>query len=119
MRLGLSLCINCFASELCLSVTMLCSGGFVTGMKIKQCINLKFLLKLKKKKKKKTPTENFQLLKEVYGDNVASHMQIFERHKRFMEGQEEVQDNECLGCLSTSKTKEKVEKIIEIVWAFK
>jgi hypothetical protein len=63
----------------------------------------------------KTQTERFQLLKEVYGDNVVLHMQIFEKHKRFMEGQEEVQDDECLEYLSTSKIKEKVEKISEIV----
>jgi hypothetical protein len=35
--------------ELCLSVTVLCcTAGFVTGMKIKQRIDLKFLVKLKK-----------------------------------------------------------------------
>jgi hypothetical protein len=54
---------------------MLCySVGFVTGMKIEQRIDLKFLVKLKKKK---TPTECFQLLKEVYGDNVMSCMRVF------------------------------------------
>jgi hypothetical protein len=80
-------------------------------MKIKQCINLKFLAKLKKKKL----TECFQLLKEVYGDNVMSCTQVFEWHKRFMEGWEEVEDDEHLGRPSTSKTEEKVEKISEIV----
>jgi hypothetical protein len=42
-------------------------------------------------------------------------MQVFEWHKQFMEDQEEVKDNERPGCPSTSKTKESVEKISEIV----
>jgi hypothetical protein len=66
-------------------------------------------------KPKKTPTEHVQLLKEVYGDNVMSHMLLFEWHKRFMEGQEEVEDNECPGPPSISKTEENVEEISEIV----
>jgi hypothetical protein len=47
-----------------------CAAGFMTRIKIEQRINLKFLVELEKKK---TPTECFQLLKEVYGDNVMSH----------------------------------------------
>jgi hypothetical protein len=50
-----SLYVSWFASEFCLSVTMLCcSMGFV--MKIEQCINLKFLVKLKKKTDGMFPT---------------------------------------------------------------
>jgi hypothetical protein len=44
-----------------------------------------------------------------------SRTQVSEWHKRFMEGREEVEDNECLGRPSTSKTEEHVEKIREIV----
>jgi hypothetical protein len=69
-------------------------------MKIEQCINLKFLVKLKKI----TPTECFQLLKEVYCDNVMSCTRVSEWHKRFMEGREEVEDDEHPRCPSTSKT---------------
>jgi hypothetical protein len=47
---------------------------------------MKFLVKLKKK----TPTECFQLLKDVHGDNVMSCTGVFEWHKRFMEGRKEV-----------------------------
>jgi hypothetical protein len=36
--------------------------------------------------KKKTLTECFQLLKEVYGDNVMSHTRVFEWHRWIMEG---------------------------------
>jgi hypothetical protein len=80
-------------------------------MKMKQRINLKFLVKLKQ-----TPTECFQLLKEVYGDNVTSYTRVFEWHKWFMEGWEEVEDDECLGRPSTAKTEENIEKTSEIVW---
>jgi hypothetical protein len=44
-----------------------------------------------------------------------SHTGVFEWHKKFVEGQEEVEDDECSGHPSTSKTEENVEKIGEIV----
>jgi hypothetical protein len=51
----------------------------------------------------------------VYGDNIMSRTKVFEWHKLFVEGWEEVEDDECLGCPATSKTDENVEKISEIV----
>jgi hypothetical protein len=71
---------------------------------------MKCLVKLKKQ----ILTECFQLLKEVYGDNIMSLKQVFEWHKRFMEGREEVEDDESMGRPSASKTEENVEKIREI-----
>jgi hypothetical protein len=59
-------------------------------MKIEQLINLKFLCEIEKK----TPIKCFQLLKEVYGDNVMLSTRVFEQHKRFREGREEVEDDE-------------------------
>jgi hypothetical protein len=80
-RLESSLYVSWFASELCLSVTMLCcSARFVARIKIEQHINLKFPVKLKNK----NPTECFKLLKKVYVDNVTSRTRVFEWHKRFM-----------------------------------
>jgi hypothetical protein len=58
-------------------------------MKIEQRINLKL--------KEKTTTECFKLLKEVYNDNVMSRTRVFEWHKRFMEGREELEDDERSG----------------------
>jgi hypothetical protein len=75
-------------------------------MKIEQRINLKCLVKLKKK----TPTECFQLLKEVYGDNAISCTRVFEWHKQFMEVREEMEDDDRSGRPSTSKTEENIEK---------
>ena len=80
------------------------------SQKIEQRINLKFLVKLKK-----PPTECFQLLKEVFGDNCMSRSQIFEWHKRFLEGREIVEDDERSGRPVTSRTDENIKIINEIV----
>ena len=36
--------------------------------------------------------ECIKLLKDVYGHNLMPRSRVFERHKRFSEGQEEVED---------------------------
>jgi hypothetical protein len=40
-----------------------------------------------------------------------SRTAVFEWHSRFKAGRVSFEDDECSGCLSTSKTKEIVEKI--------
>ena len=52
-----------------------------------QRANLKFLAKLGK-----TPSESFAMLQQVYGEETMSRTRAFEWHKRFKEGQEEVED---------------------------
>ena len=37
--------------------------------------------------------ECIKLLKDVYGDNLMSRSRVFEWHKRFSEGREEVEDD--------------------------
>ena len=44
-------------------------------------------------KTEEDPIECFKLLKEVYSEDVMSRMQIFEWHKRFVKGCEEVEDD--------------------------
>ncbi|XP_025420797.1 protein GVQW3-like [Sipha flava] len=78
--------------------------------KIEQRINLKFLVKLGK-----SATESFNLLTEVYGDSVLSRPRVFEWHKRFREGREEVEDNQRVGRPCSSKTNDNISKINEIV----
>lgn len=87
-----------------------CSAAIMISLKIEQRINLKFLVKLKK-----SPTECFQLLKEVFGDNCMSRTQVFEWHKRFVEGREVVEDDERSGRPVTSRTDENIQKINKIV----
>ena len=66
-------------------------------------INLKFLVRLGK-----TPTEALKLLQGVYGDDTMSRTSLFEWHKRFKEGREEVEDDHRSGRPSTSITDENV-----------
>ena len=79
-------------------------------MSIEQRINLKFLVRLGK-----TPTETFNLLQEVYEDATMSRTRIFEWHKRFREGREDVEDDPKSGRPTTSRTNENVERVREKV----
>ncbi|XP_039610931.1 protein GVQW3-like [Polypterus senegalus] len=80
------------------------------SLKVEQRVNLKFLVKLNK-----TPTECFQMLTGAYGEYCMSRARVFEWHKRFSEGRENVEDNERPGRPSTSRTEENVEKIRQMV----
>ena len=79
-------------------------------MSIEKQINLKILVCLGK-----TPTEALKLLQEVYGDNTMSRIRLFEWHRRFKEGREEVKDDHRSGRPSTSRTDENVERVIQKV----
>ena len=79
-------------------------------MSIEQKINLKFLIRLGK-----TPTETLNSLQEVYGDAMMSRTWIFEWHKRFREGREDVEDDPRSGRPTTSRTNENVERVREKV----
>ena len=75
-------------------------------MNVEQQINLKFLVRLGK-----TPTETLKLLQEVHGDDTMSRTRLFEWHRRFREGREEVEDDHRSGRPTTSKTDENVERV--------
>ena len=79
-------------------------------MSIEQRINLKFLVRLGK-----TPTKTFNSLQEVYGDATMSRTLIFEWHKRFREGREDVEDDPRSGRPITSRTNENVKRVREKV----
>uniref|UniRef100_A0A4W6BWH6 Mos1 transposase HTH domain-containing protein n=1 Tax=Lates calcarifer TaxID=8187 RepID=A0A4W6BWH6_LATCA len=64
-------------------------------------INLKFLVKLNK------AAECFGTLS---GEHCMSRARVFEWYKRFSEGREDVQDDECSVCLCTSKTSENIQQ---------
>ena len=55
--------------------------------------------------------ESIKLLKDVYGDNLMSRSRVFEWHKRFSEGREEVEDVKHPGYPSTSKIYQNIQKI--------
>ena len=51
----------------------------------------------------KIPTKVLKLLQEVYGDDMMSRTHLFEGHRRFKEGREEVEDDHRSGRPSTSR----------------
>ena len=55
--------------------------------------------------------ECFKLLKEVYDEDVMSRTQIFEWHKRFEKGREEVKDDSKTGRPSTTRTDENITRV--------
>ena len=75
-------------------------------MSLDQRINLKFLLKVKK-----MPTESLEMLQEAYGNQAMSRARVFEWHRRFREGEEDVKDKPRSGRSSSSKTDENVEAV--------
>ena len=75
-------------------------------MSIAQRINLKFLVRLGK-----TPTEAFKLLQKVYEDTTMSRTRIFECHRKFREGRENMKDDPRSGRQTVSRTNENVERV--------
>ena len=73
-------------------------------MTTEQHINLKFLIRLGK-----TPSDALRMLQEVYGDETMLRSRVFEWHKRFKEGCEDVEDDSRSGRPSTSRTADNVE----------
>ena len=78
----------------------------VRRMSVEQRIKLKFLVRLGK-----TPTEELKLLQEVYGDDTMSRTRLFEWHRRFKEGREEVKDDHRSGRPSIRRTDKNVERV--------
>ena len=74
-------------------------------MSVEHRINLKFLVRLGK-----TPTEALKLLQEIYGDDTMSRTHLFEWHRRFKGGREELEDDHRSGRPST-RTDENVEHV--------
>ena len=75
-------------------------------MSVEQQINLKFLVRLGK-----TPAKALKLLQEVYGNDTMSRTCFFERHGRFKEGREVVENDHRSGRPSTSRTNENVDRV--------
>jgi hypothetical protein len=63
----------------------------------------------------KTATETTDLLWRAYGENTLSRPRMFEWHKRFSEGREDVLDDKQPGHPILMKTDENVEKVRTLV----
>ena len=88
-----------FCNAVLLTGAKILSDSAVGSTKMKQQINLKFLVKYKK-----SQTECFKLLNEVYGDDVMSTTRVFERYKCFESGRDEVEDDPRSGRPSTTNS---------------
>ena len=55
------------------------------------------------------------MLQEVYGDETMSRSCVFEWHKRFKEGREDVEDDSRSGRPSTSRIADNVERVKQMV----
>ena len=79
-------------------------------MTIEQRINTKFCVKLGK-----TTTETLKMLRDVYEDSSMSRTRVFEWHKRFVEGREDVEDDSKSGRSCTSTTDTNIKKVLQLV----
>jgi transposase len=68
---------------------------------LEQRINIKFCAKLGK-----SASETLKMLTKVYGADVTKKSSVFEWHKRFKEGLEDVKDDERTGRPKTHRTDE-------------
>lgn len=78
--------------------------------RVEQRMNIKFCAKLGK-----SASETLQLLKEAYGAAAMKKTSVFEWHKRFKEGRDDVKDDERSGRPRTRRTDENVEKVRKLV----
>jgi transposase len=82
---------------------------FLTAV-VEQRVNIKFCVELGK-----TPTETYEMLQTVYGDESLSHSSVFEWLKRFKDGREDLQDDPRSGRPSTSRHADKIADVREMV----
>jgi hypothetical protein len=68
---------------------------------LEEHIYIKFCAKLGKR-----VSETLQMLTEAYGADAMKKSSVFERHKRFKEGWEDVKDDKRAGCLKTHQADE-------------
>ncbi|KFM67584.1 hypothetical protein X975_10689, partial [Stegodyphus mimosarum] len=79
---------------------------------VEQRINIKFCVPLEK-----SATETFEMLKHVYRSETLSRMQAFECRRRFREGRESAEDDECCRHPVISRTNENIKKVSAAVCA--
>jgi hypothetical protein len=75
-----------------------------------QSVNVKFCVKLQK-----SPSETLEMLRTVCGESIMNKSNVFQCHKRFREGRENVSGDETQGALVTKRTDESVPKITKLV----
>jgi len=77
---------------------------------LEQQINIKFCVKICK-----SASETLSLLTVAYGEYAMKKLIVFEWHRRFKEGQEDVQDNPRSGQPKTQRTDANVDRVRTLV----
>ena len=80
------------------------------NMTLEQRTNIKFLVKLGK-----TATETLSMLNDLYGDETMSRARVFEWHKRFASGRDDVDDDPKPVRPTTSRNEENIQKVNTLV----
>ena len=79
-------------------------------LKLQQRASIKFCVLLDK-----TPTETFEMVQQAYKDQALGKTQVFEWHKRFKGGHEDLEDSPRPGRPVTAKTEVNINTIESIV----
>ena len=87
-----------------------CAAVRMSELELEQRTSIKFLVKLGK-----SGNEIREMLVQVYGDNAMKKTAVYKWVKRFSEGRESVTDEERSGRPGTSRTKENIAKVRQIV----
>jgi len=77
---------------------------------LEQGINIKFCVKLGN-----NASDTFTKLSEAFGGEYMKRSSVFEWHKQFKEGRENMEDDERSGRPISHRTDENVEKVINLV----
>jgi len=85
-------------------------GGNISDTNLEQRINIKFCVKIGK-----SASEMLALLTVVYGEYAMKKLSVFEWHRRFKEGREDVQDNPRSGQPKTQRTDANVDRVQTLV----
>ena len=59
----------------------------------------------------KSASETLEMLKVVYGEEVMSRARVFDWHKRFKEGRDDIHGDVKSGCPVIHRTRENIEKV--------
>ncbi|XP_050527794.1 protein GVQW3-like [Daktulosphaira vitifoliae] len=77
---------------------------------IEQRVSIKFCVKLKK-----TATETLKMIQEAFGEDALSRTQVFEWHKNFRDGREDVHDEQRIGRPVSTHTDANVKKVRDVL----
>jgi hypothetical protein len=85
-------------------------GGKMSNRSLEQWINIKFCVKIGK-----STSETLALLTVAYGEYTMKKSSVFEWHRQFKEGREDVQDNPKSEQSKTQRTDANVDRVGTLV----